>query len=128
MRIGVHLIFGLIGENDEKMMKSVQTVAELAPDEVKLHLLYVLKNTKMAEIYANGGVIEVDRARYVDLVLQALEYLPPHTVIGRLTGDAPRKELIAPLWSVNKSSILNEIDKKFYERDGWQGKSFKPLC
>ena len=82
----------------------------------------------MAEIYANGGVIEVDRARYVDLVLQALECLPPRTVIGRLTGDAPRKELIAPLWSVNKSSILNEIDKKFYERDGWQGKSFKALC
>lgn len=128
VRIGVHLIFGLIGENDEKMMESVQRVATLAPDEVKIHLLYVLKNTKMAEIYANGGLIEVDRPRYVDLVLRALELLPPQTVIGRLTGDAPRKELIAPLWSANKGEILNEIDKKFYERDGWQGKSFVPLC
>lgn len=124
VRIGVHLIFGLIGENDEKMMKSAQRVAELAPDEVKLHLLYVLKNTKMADIYANGGLSVMEMDAYVELVTNVLECLPPHTVIGRLTGDAPRKELIAPLWSQNKGAILNEIDKKFYARDAWQGKRF----
>ena len=125
VRVGVHLIFGLIGENDEKMIKSVQRVAELAPDEVKIHSLYVLKDTKMAEIYANGGLLEMDMGRYTDLVVKALEYLPACTVIGRLTGDAPRKELISPLWSRNKKVILNEIDKKIYTRGAWQGKLFK---
>ena len=124
VRIGVHLILGLIGENDEKMMKSVQRVAELAPDEVKLHLLYVLENTKMADIYANGGLSVIEMEDYVALVTRALEHLPAQTVIGRLTGDAPRKALIAPLWSVNKGIILNEIDKNFYTRDTWQGKCF----
>ena len=124
VRIGVHLILGLIGENDEKMMKSVQRVAELAPDEVKLHLLYVLENTKMADIYANGGLSVMEMEDYVALVTRALEHLPAQTVIGRLTGDAPRKALIAPLWCVNKGIILNEIDKNFYTRDAWQGKCF----
>lgn len=124
VRIGVHLIFGLIGENDENMMESVQRVAALLPDEVKIHLLYVLKNTKMADIYGNGGLTAMDREEYIDLVVRALEHLPPQTVIARLTGDAPRKELISPLWSLEKGRILNEIDKKFYARDAWQGKSF----
>ncbi len=124
VRIGVHLIFGLIGENDEKMMESVQRVASLVPDEVKIHLLYVLKNTKMADIYGNGELMTMDKENYINLVVDALEHLSPRTVIGRLTGDAPRKELISPLWSTDKVRILNEIDKKFYERDAWQGKSF----
>ena len=124
VRIGVHLIFGLLGENDEKMMESVQKVAVLRPDEVKLHLLYVLKNTKMAEMCQNGASYSMDLPRYVDLVVRALESLPPETVVGRLTGDAPRKELLFPLWSTQKKVILNEIDKKFYARNAWQGKSF----
>jgi radical SAM superfamily enzyme len=66
----------------------------------------------------------MDREKYIDLVIRALEHLPPQTVIARLTGDAPRKELVSPLWSLEKGRILNEIDKKFYARDAWQGKSF----
>ncbi len=124
VRVGIHLILGLIGENDEKMMKSVQRVAQLVPDEVKFHLLYVLKHTKMADIYANGGLFEMDADHYTDLVVNALELLPPRTVIGRLTGDASRKELLWPLWSQNKIVILNEIDKKIYARGAWQGKRF----
>ena len=124
VRIGVHLIFGLVGENDERMMKSVQRVAQLAPDEVKLHLLYVLKNTKMADIYANGELSVMKMEHYADLVVDALERLPAQVVIGRLTGDAPGKDLIAPTWSTDKMKILNEIDKKIYARNSWQGKCF----
>ena len=124
VRIGVHLILGLLGENDEKMMESVQRVAELVPDEVKLHLLYVLKNTKMAQMYQDGASFSLDLPHYVDLVVRALERLPSSTVIGRLTGDAPRKELLLPLWGTQKKVILNEIDKKFYAHNTWQGKYF----
>lgn len=124
VRIGVHLIFGLVGENDEKVMKSVQTVAELDPDEVKIHLLYVVENTEMARLYSNGAYQSMGRAHYVELVVQALELLSPRVVIARLTGDADAKTLLAPLWSVKKGIILNEIDKNFYDKDTCQGKSF----
>ncbi len=124
VRIGVHLILGLIGENDEKMMESVQKVATLEPDEVKLHLLYVVQGTKMAEIYRNGGYLPLERDAYIALVIRALECLPPQTVVGRLTGDGDRKTLLGPLWSLEKGRILNEIDKSFYTRNSWQGKAF----
>ena len=127
VRVGVHLILGLIGENDEDMMESVQRVAKLFPDEIKLHLLYVLKGTKLAQMWQNGASYSMDQGKYVDLVVNALESLPPTTVVGRLTGDGPRGELLCPLWSVRKKNILNEIDKKFYARNTWQGKSFNIL-
>ncbi len=124
VRIGVHLILGLIGENDEMMVETVQKVAELCPDEVKFHLLYVIEGTEMAEIYRNNGYFPMEREAYVDLVVRAIELLPPTVVVGRLTGDGDRKKLLAPLWSTDKRRILNEIDKKFYANNSFQGKRF----
>ena len=124
VRVGVHLIFGLVGENDEKIIKTVQSVAELVPDEVKIHLLYVLEGTAMAEIYRNGAYLPLDKEHYVNLVVQALELLPARVVVARLTGDADAKSLLAPLWSIKKGNILNEIDKNFYDNNTCQGKSF----
>ena len=128
VRIGIHLIFGLIGENDESMMKSVQTVSALMPDEVKLHLLYVLKNTKMGEIYGENAYKSMEMEQYVSLVVRSLEVLAPEVVVGRLTGDAPRESLLSPLWSLKKGAILNEIDKSFYRQNSWQGKFFSNLA
>lgn len=122
VRIGVHVIFGLIGENDEMMLQTVQSVGALCPDEVKIHLLYVSKGTKMAEIYENGQYFPLERERYADLVVKAISYLPATVVVSRVTGDGDKKTLLAPLWSADKRKILNIIDKKFYELDIWQGK------
>ena len=127
VRLGVHLIFGLIGENDERMLQSVQRVAELLPDEVKIHLLYVLKNTKMGEMYTNGCYLPMEMTEYVSLVVRALEQFAPETVIGRLTGDGAGDALLAPLWSRKKGIVLNEIDKTFYEQNTFQGKFFKKV-
>lgn len=125
VRLGVHLILGLIGENDEMMVESAQRVAELCPDEVKIHSLYVLKNTKMAEIYRNGGYTPLTKERYVDLAVRCVSAMPAETVIGRLTGDGAESALIAPLWTQKKRCVLNEIDKKFYQENLWQGKLLK---
>ena len=124
VRLCVHLIFGLIGENDEMMVKTVQTVSSLLPDEVKLHFLYVLEGTKMAEIYRNGGYLPLGMEHYVDLVVRSLELLKADTVIGRLTGDGEESALLAPLWGKKKRCVLNEIDKKFYSLNTCQGKKF----
>ncbi len=126
VRIGVHLILGLPGESEEMMLETVRRVAALRPDEVKLHLLYVMRGTPLAEHYLKGEYIPLEREQYISLVVRALELLPPETVVGRLTGDAPRRALLAPLWSMQKLPILNDIDKLLYQKSTWQGKQFQP--
>lgn len=121
IRIGVHLILGLPGESHADMTESVKRVASLRPDEVKLHLLHILKNTRLAEIFAADGYKPLEREEYITLVADALELLPKETVIGRLTGDGRAEDLIAPLWSRDKKSVLNDIDKLLYQRNSYQG-------
>lgn len=123
--ICVHLIFGLPGEDDETMLQSVRDLAALVPDQVKLHLLHVLRSSRLAEIYERGEYVPLERERYIDLVVKALTLLPPETVIARLTGDGMGEDLLAPDWSRKKVSVINDIDKRLYELDLWQGKYFK---
>ena len=126
-RIGicVHLIFGLPGETREMMLESVREVARLHPDQVKLHLLHVIRGTKMAEEYLAGNYTPLEKEEYVTLVADAIELLPEDIVIARLTGDGMADDLLAPEWSRKKVSVINDIDKLLYERNSWQGKG---LC
>ncbi len=122
IRIAVHLILGLPGEGREEMLNSVRCVASLAPDEVKLHLLYVLKSTGMEKLYREERYTPLAEETYVSLVADALELLPPEIVIARLTGDGKSEDLLAPLWSRNKRHVIAAIDRELYKRGSWQGK------
>lgn len=124
INICVHIIFGLPGEDREMMLKTVKDVAKLCPEQVKIHLLHVIRNTAMAKIYLSGGYTPMTMEDYVDTVAEALTYLPPDTVIGRLTGDGMQSELLAPDWSRKKTIVINNIDKKMYEKDLYQGKNY----
>ncbi len=124
IQVCVHLIFGLPGENREMMLASVREVAKLHPHQVKLHLLHVLKNTRLGEIYLAGGYTPMTEEAYVDVVTNALTLLPPDTVVGRLTGDGMQSELLAPDWSRKKTVVINNIDKKLFAENLWQGKNF----
>ncbi len=124
IRTCVHMIFGLPHESEEDMMATVRAVARLKPHMVKIHLLHVLKNTKLGEMYLAGDYIPMERDDYIRAVVRALELLPPETVIARLTGDGAAEDLLAPLWSRRKMSVINDIDKLMYARDTWQGKDF----
>lgn len=126
IRIGIHVILGLPEEDDEMMLKTVQDVAALRPDEVKVHLLHVIDGTRLAQDYKNGAYQPLERERYIALAAQSLCLLPPETVIGRLTGDGMLETLLAPTWSVRKTTVLNDIDKYLYENDLWQGKYYLP--
>lgn len=125
IQICVHIIFGLPGEDDEKMLKTVRDVAKLYPDQVKIHLLHVLNSSRLGEIYKNGGYEPLKRERYISLVVRALELLPPDTVVARLTGDGMSEDLLAPDWSRKKVSVINDIDKLLYENNTYQGRLFK---
>ena len=121
IEICVHIIFGLPGESREDMLKTVRDVAELAPDQVKIHLLHVLKSTEMARIYERGEYTPLKKDEYVALVADAIELLPPDTVVARLTGDGMADDLLAPDWSRKKVAVINDIDKLLYSRSSWQG-------
>lgn len=121
----VHLILGLPGETHDMMLESAKAVAALRPDCVKLHLLHIMKGTKIAQQYANGEFEIMTLKDYVNTVVDCLEFFSEETVIQRLTGDGGRDVLVAPLWSLKKFVVLNEIDKEMVRRDTYQGVKFK---
>ncbi len=121
----VHLIFGLPGEDRSTMLESVKEVAVLRPAQVKIHLLYVIKGTRLGAMYEAGEYMPMERDDYIETVCDALELLPPETVIGRLTGDGSPETLLAPLWSRRKTAVVNDIDKLMFARNSWQGKRFQ---
>lgn len=127
IRTCIHLILGLPGETREMMIESAKAVARLRPACVKLHLLHILKGTKMAQQYENGEFETMTLEEYVNTVVDCLEYFCEDTVIQRLTGDGGRDSLIAPLWSLKKFVVLNEIDKEMVRRDTYQGVKFNEL-
>ena len=115
-----HLILGLPGESRKMILESVKHLAVLPVSGVKLQLLHVLKNTPLAKIYETSPFPIFSLEEYCDLVVDCVELLPPEMVIHRLTGDGPKKLLIAPLWSSDKKRVLNTIQKRLKERDTWQ--------
>ena len=125
IRIAVHLINGLPGETEEDMQRNAEEMARIAPDEIKIHLLHVLRGTALAKMYEEGRYLPMTMEAYIETVVKQLEVLPQETVIGRLTGDGPADSLIAPLWSKRKTVVLNEIDKMLFCKNSWQGKCAK---
>ena len=125
INICVHIIFGLPGESREDMMQTVRDVARLKPHQVKIHLLHVIRGTALAKMYERGDYSPMEREDYIEAVCDALELLPPDTVIGRLTGDGMADSLLAPLWSMKKVTVINDIDKTLYARDSYQGKKWE---
>jgi radical SAM protein (TIGR01212 family) len=120
--ICAHIILGLPGEGREEMAATADYLARLPVDGVKLHLLYVTKDTPMAELCNSGAYRCLTQTDYVDLVCDTLERLPRRMVIQRLTGDPHRDELLAPEWSLRKTETLNMIKNRLAERDTWQGR------
>ncbi len=125
INICVHIIFGLPGEDREMMIQTVKDVASLHPEQVKIHLLHVIRGTRLAEIYERGEYNPMSMEDYVDTVVEALTILPEDTVIGRLTGDGMQSELLAPEWSRKKTVVINNIDKKMHALNLVQGQNCK---
>jgi uncharacterized protein len=118
IEIIVHVILGLPGENLDNMLSTINYVSSLPIQGIKLQLLHILKNTDLADY--SFPVLSMND--YVDTVIKALEIIPKNIVIHRITGDGPKDQLIAPLWSTNKKKVLNTINGELKSRDTWQGK------
>ncbi len=118
------MILGLPGESSGEMLATAGILNELKVDGVKLHLLHVMRGTKLAEMYGRGEIRVMERDDYVGLVCDFLERLEPRISIQRLTGDGGR-DLVAPLWSLAKFEVLNAIDVELERRGTRQGSTLE---
>lgn len=120
----VHVILGLPGEDASRCYDTIRYLNGIAPFGIKLQLLHVLTGTDLEDLYARGKFEVMTKEGYLDLLIHALELLSPDIVIHRLTGDGPRKLLLAPEWSLNKRDVLNTLHKLMWERNTWQGRLY----
>lgn len=117
-----HVIFGLPKETHQDMLNTIEYIASLDIQGIKLHLLHLMKNTNMVKQYEQGILKFFEMDEYVDLICNAVGRIPQQMVIHRLTGDAPRDLLIGPMWSLRKWEVLNAIDAELKRRNIYQGK------
>lgn len=122
LRLCAHIILGLPGETTDDMRETIQHLADLRLDAVKLHHLHVVRHTVLEKMYQRGEVPLLSLDNYAALVVDCLEYLPPEMIIMRLMGDAPRAMLVAPTWSQDKQAALQCIERELQRRDTYQGK------
>lgn len=119
-----HVILGLPGETREDMLATVDYLGHSGIQGIKLQLLHVLKDTDLEVLYEKDPFPLFSLEEYCSLIVDCIERLPENMVIHRITGDGPRKLLIAPLWSTDKKRVLNRIQQMFRERNTWQGRLF----
>ena len=110
-----HVILGLPGETKEDMLSTVKHTVEMGSKGIKLQLLHVLEGTDLADDYSKGLFKTLEMEEYIEILADCLKILPKDMVVHRMTGDGPKKILIAPLWSGDKKRVMNAINKRIRE-------------
>jgi len=110
-----HVIIGLPNETQTDILNTVKAVNESGSDGIKLQLMHVLKNTPLCSMYENGQYVALEKDEYIRLLILCLKNLRNGMVVHRITGDAPKRLLVAPLWSADKKRVLNDINKAIKE-------------
>jgi len=124
LHLGVHLILGLPQESRDDMLATAREIARLKIESVKLHNLYAVKDTRLAQAVEQGTVQLLERDEYVNCVVDFLEHLSPDCVIDRLSGDAPPQYLVAPPWCLDRSGVRVAVERELQRRNTWQGRCF----
>lgn len=123
INVVVHIINGLPYETKEMMLETVKLLNSLDIQGIKIHMLHVIKDTELEELYKKEKFHLLTKEEYVDIVCDQLELLDEKIVINRITGDPKKEDLVEPSWLLKKFCVLNDIDKELVRRDSYQGKS-----
>lgn len=126
--ICAHIMLGLPGESHEDMMATAREVATCGLDAVKIHNLYAVEKTPLADQVRSGEVVLMKRDEYVSTLVDFLELIPPTMVVERISGEAPGDYFVGPAWCLDKPAVLKAIVEEFERRDSWQGKRFEASC
>ena len=119
--VSSHVILGLPNETREDMLETARTLNESKVDSVKIHLLHVLKGSRLEELYNAGKIRLLEQDEYVGLVCDFLERLSPHIIIQRLTGEGGKSNHVAPAWALDKLGTIQKIKETLEKRKTYQG-------
>ena len=119
-----HIINGLPYETKEDMINTIKFVNDCKVDGIKIHMLYIAKNTPLASLYEKNKFHILTREEYIDIVCSQLRFLNEDIVVMRITGDPELNELVAPEWLIKKFMVLNGIDQEMVKRNIYQGDLF----
>ena len=122
INVVVHIINGLPFETKEMMLNTIKYLNKLDIQGIKIHMLFILKDTPILNLYNTTNFHILSKEEYNDIVIDQLELLRPEIVIHRITGDPIKELLIEPTWLLKKFSVLDDIDKEMVKRDSYQGK------
>ena len=125
INIVVHIINGLPYETKDMMIDTVKYLNNLGINGIKIHMLHILKDTPLEELYNKEHFHVLTKEEYIDIVCEELENLDKKIVIHRITGDPTKEELVEPAWLLKKFCVLNDIDKEMVKRDSYQGKKIE---
>lgn len=125
IEVVVHIINGLPYETKEMMLETIKYLNSIHIDGIKIHMLNIVKDTTLANLYTQEHFHILTKEEYIDIVVSQLEYLDPKIVIHRITSDPDPKNLIEPTWLIKKFCLLNDIDKEMKKRNTYQGIKIK---
>ena len=121
INVVVHIINGLPYENEEMMLETVRHLNSLDIQGIKIHMLHIIKDTEMAELYEQEKFHVLTKEEYINIVIKQLELLNQKIVINRITSDPDPGDLLEPTWLLDKCQLLNDIDKEMKKRNTYQG-------
>lgn len=115
VEVVTHIILGLPGETAEMAAETTRAAVKAGTDGIKFHLLHVLKHTDLAKDYLDGKFQCLSMEEYGDWLCTCMKEVPAHITVHRITGDGAKRNLVAPLWSADKKSVLNYLNKRLRE-------------
>lgn len=121
INVCVHIINGLPYETEEMMLDTVRYLNRLDIQGIKIHMLYIIKDTVIDTMYKKERFKILSKEEYIDIVIKQLELLRPEIVINRITSDPDKETLVDPRWLIDKCQLLNDIDKEMKRRNTYQG-------
>lgn len=121
INVVVHIINGLPFETEDMMLEMVKHLNTLDIQGIKIHMLHIIKDTGMANLYEKTHFHVLSKEEYIDIVIKELEILDPKIVVNRITSDPDKDTLVEPRWLCEKCQLLNDIDKEMVKRNTYQG-------
>ena len=121
INVVVHIINGLPYETEDMMLDTIRHINSLGIQGIKIHMLHIIKDTGMANLYMNEKFHILTKDEYIDIVIKQLEILDPKIIVNRITSDPDKDTLIEPVWLTEKCQLLNDIDKEMKKRNTYQG-------
>ncbi len=120
-----HIMIGLPNETRNDLKNTVSFINQHNIQGLKIHSCYVIKDTKLADMYTNKEYVPITLDEYLEEASYVLTHISPNIIIHRISGDAPKDLLLAPEWNLHKKWIMNGLDKKLKQENLFQGMYYK---